>query len=118
MDDVIELEAKRACGMVHVEVYSLMLLATNEELDVPAGNSVLEIIAGVGFQPHTLDYLNVILQGFPLPREQWVHVRPKAGTVLNIGVMPASDRGTQRVLATNFAVFGGGLLSSALGATG
>lgn len=108
---------------IHIHVYSLVFPSLARDLHVESGASISDMLLHIGLPASSAPYLRVSLEGFALPEAQWRRVRPKAGTHIQVGVMPASDasgpnKDALRMAGVIASIVGGYLVPTALGLSG
>jgi hypothetical protein len=96
------------------------------EIELPAGATLEEILAAAQPDPVLLRHAHVFLDDWPVPPENWRHVRPKAGHTITLRVVPQGGGGGGKnplrtvlslaVLAASFAA--PGLLPAGLAGQG
>jgi|GEM_PF-913400 len=67
---------------------------------MPAGGTVAGILAGFAGDAAALPHAHAYIDGAYIPRDKWHAVRPKAGTVLTLRVVPMGSGGGKNPLRT------------------
>ncbi|MDE1151415.1 MAG: host specificity factor TipJ family phage tail protein [Micavibrio sp.] len=70
------------------------------ERTLPAGNSIAAIAAAMLPDARLTPHLHAFINGHAVPRESWHRVRPKAGTVLTLRLLPMGGGGSKNPLRT------------------
>src|SRR5690606_28282996 len=91
---------------------------------IPAGGTIAEIVAAAQPDPALSGFAHVYIDGHYVPSTHWRRVRPRAGTVVSIRMVPRGGGGGKNPLRTVLSlalvaaspIIAGGL-AAALGAT-
>lgn len=67
---------------------------------LPAGQTVADILAGFSKDNAALPHAHVYIDGAYIPRDKWAAVRPKAGTVMTLRIVPMGGGGGKNPLRT------------------
>lgn len=67
---------------------------------LPAGGSLCDIAAAAGLAPELWPYTHVFVNGHHVPRGNWARVRPHAGTVVTLRMLPMGGGGGKNPLRT------------------
>ena len=66
--------------------------------DVPAGNTISEIIALTTLPQNLYPFIVVIMNGIEVPRDQWERVEPRIDDIIGIHAIPMGGDGAKGIL--------------------
>ncbi|HEX2753259.1 MAG TPA: host specificity factor TipJ family phage tail protein [Alphaproteobacteria bacterium] len=94
------LQNMKKSGQLSVSLAPHPFAVERIQASIPAGQTVAEIIAGFDKSAVSLPHAHVYIDGGYIPRDNWHAVRPKAGTVLSLRMVPMGGGGGKNPLRT------------------